>query len=176
MTKYICRALVAGPISTLLNPQHIPERYATEVETVVTGVGDTDLRAMYKAIANLFLRANEETFSYSDEQIRLIIASREEKEKELFIKRLDKMSKEEQQVAKRNKLLGIGEWAVGGTKVIREYDPDRYEAERIERANAGIIDYVAPNGREFDALGFNYGAEYDTGGGYDNAQFGEDEY
>ena len=59
-----------------------------------------------------------------------------------------------------NKSLGIGEWAVGGTKAIREYDEDRYEAERTERAQAGLVDYPEVGAEE----------------GYDHVDQAEDDY
>jgi hypothetical protein len=61
--------------------------------------------------------------------------------------------------------LGIGEYAVGGTKAIYAYDKDRYDIEREQRAQAGIIDFpgVGPEGpehgeglgqRQVDGLGY----------------------
>jgi hypothetical protein len=45
---------------------------------------------------------------------------------------------------------------------------------------AGIVDYsgagAAAEGRSFDMMGFDYGAEYEVDGGYDNAQTAEDDY
>ena len=70
------------------------------------------------------------------------------------------------------KQLGMGKWAVGGTKAIRQYDADRYEAERAERAAAGIVDFpgqdaanaAGEGGQPYDMFGAEYGAAYDAAG------------
>jgi hypothetical protein len=41
---------------------------------------------------------------------------------------------------------------------------------------AGIVDYQDPyEGRQYDMMGFNYGAEYDRDGGYNHEQMGEED-
>jgi hypothetical protein len=50
------------------------------------------------------------------------------------------MSKEAKTVEMLNKKLGLGKWAVGGTKAIYAYDPEQYEREKQEREAAGIFD------------------------------------
>jgi hypothetical protein len=92
------------------------------------------------------------------------------------------MSRDERKVELVLKGLGMGKWAAGGTKAIRQYDEDRYEVERAERAAAGISDYDAQNveaanqGRPMDMFGLDFGAEYDADGGYDHEQIAEDDY
>ena len=66
----------------------------------------------------------------------------------------------------------MGKWAVGGSKAIRQYDADRYEAERVERAMAGIMDYpemggadeAERRGRAYDMFGADFGGDYDAEG------------
>ena len=72
---------------------------------------------------------------------------------------LGKAGKEIEMIKMR---LGIGKWAVGGTKAIYAYDKERYDVERDERAQAGIIDFPGygpegPRGGQpkTDALGFD---------------------
>ena len=95
------------------------------------------------------------------------------------------MTKEMKQIELLKKKLGLGKWAVGGTKLIYAYDKDRYDYEREERAAAGIVDFPgqgpeggqAPIGRQVGTDGFhNYGAEYEREGGYEVAQMREDDY
>jgi len=59
------------------------------------------------------------------------------------------------------KKLGIGEYAVGGTKAIYAYNEEQYDRERIQRNEMGFTEMVE-------------GGEGD--GGYDNAQVQEDDY
>ena len=70
------------------------------------------------------------------------------------------MTRDRRKVEAALKQLGMGKWAVGGSKAIRQYDADRYEAERAERAAAGIVDYpgleaanAAEGGGAYDMFG-----------------------
>ena len=58
--------------------------------------------------------------------------------------------------------LGLGDWAVGGTKGIYAYDPERYDVERDQRAQAGIIDFpgYGPEGATVQQNDLGY---YNTG-------------
>jgi hypothetical protein len=89
------------------------------------------------------------------EQIRELIAERNEKEKANIIKKMNDMSRAGKDIEKIKIKLGIGEYAVGGTKAIYAYDQERYDIEREERAQAGIIDFPGqgPEGGEGGATG-----------------------
>jgi hypothetical protein len=128
----------------------------------------------------------KERLSYDDKQLREIIAIRNEKERTNIIAEFDKMTQEERAVELTMKRLGMGRWAVGGTKAIYAYDPEHYDRERIERERAGIIDFpgLGPDeirqmeGRQIDGIGlFEPGndAYYEREGGYDHIQTNEDD-
>jgi len=82
-------------------------------------------------------------------------------------------------IEKMKKRLGIGKWAVGGTKVIYAYDKDYYDLERQKRLDAGIIDFpglgidTIQQGPEVDQLGFKVEGEQD---GYDHNEHGDDDF
>jgi hypothetical protein len=59
--------------------------------------------------------------------------------------------------------LGMGKWAVGGTKAIWRYDPNQYVSEREAMEAAGITRF----GPEVDV--------YERDGGYDVVQTREDD-
>ena len=128
----------------------------------------------------------KEAKKYSDKEIRELITARNEKEKLQFVNEIAGMTKEMKAIEKLKKQLGLGKWAVGGTKAIYAYDADRYDYEREERAAAGIVDFPGygpdelplPQGRPVGADGFvDYGAEYEREGGYDvNQNAGDDDY
>lgn len=170
MVNYIQRAFLMGPLFSYLDPQDIPDGVSDRVE----GAG-ARIRDLYLAIAQLVDRIRDEGLNYSDEQIRILLEERREKEKMLFIKKQDKMTKEEAQIERMNKRLGLGDYAVT-LKQVRNMDEQQQEREREQRALAGIVDYVDPTqGRDYDMLGFNFDAEYEAEGGYDNAQWGDDD-
>ena len=118
------------------------------------------------------------------------------KEKQQFIGEIDRMSRDERKVELMMKSLGMGKWAAGGSKAIRQYDPERYEVERAERVAAGITDYAglakqggpggpggpgAQGGQTVDMFGMDFGGDYDAGGNtmngdYTDGAMREDEY
>jgi pimeloyl-ACP methyl ester carboxylesterase len=115
----------------------------------------------------------------TEEEIRFRLEQRVEQEKQVFIGKMDRMSRDERKVENVLKGLGMGDWAAGGSKAIRQYDEDRYEVERAERAAAGITDYDQGQGVQatpVDMFGMDFGADYDAGGGYDHDQIAEDDY
>ena len=92
-------------------------------------------------ISEMAARFKVEGSHLTPEQIRELIAERNEKEKANIIKKMNDMSRAGKDIEKIKIKLGIGEYAVGGTKAIYAYDQERYDIEREERAQAGIIDF-----------------------------------
>jgi hypothetical protein len=74
------------------------------------------------------------------------------------------------------KQLGIGEWAVGGTKLIYEYDKDYYDLERKRRIDAGIVDFLP--GRKMNENGLSEGRAHDEMGFkvYNRSEFAKEGY
>jgi hypothetical protein len=119
-----------------------------------------------KFVSEMIMRFRDEGFKLTPEQIRELIAKRNELEKVNIIKKMNDMSRAGKDIEKIKMKLGIGEWAVGGTKAVYAYDQDRYDIEREQRAQAGIIDFpgYGPEGpgvgpKDTDGLGY-----YNTGG------------
>ena len=177
IVQYISRGFVTGYIRRFVDPHAIPES-DEEIPS-----GSVNIKGLYQALALAIRRYSHGSRIPTEEEIRTRLEQRVEAEKQKFIGKLDRMSKDERRVALVNKGLGLGEWAVGGTKAIRQYDPERYEAERTERAQSGLVDYMdlgAANteegaGRAFDMFGY-VTTDADAGGGYDHDQLGEDDY
>jgi hypothetical protein len=78
------------------------------------------------------------------------------------IHKFDRLTPEEKAVELMNKKLGTGDWAVGGTKVIRLYNEDQYERERVQRAERGLegLGYGATQGVGADEAGADEGVDY----------------
>ena len=155
MIVYLLRAYVMGSVARLLDPHNVP---AGEGDGEGEGTG---LRGLQRAFLTCLSRYSQGSRIPTENEIRLDLEKRAEAEKQKFIQRLDKMTREQRKVELVNKTLGIGEWAVGGTKAIRQYDPERYEAERTERAQAGLTDYPVADAMD---------------SGYDHVQMEEDAY
>jgi hypothetical protein len=93
----------------------------------------------------------------SEEEIRMRLEERIEKEKQLFIGSIGGMTAERRKVELMNKQLGIGKWAVQD-KDIRKYNPERFLVEQQERLESGFVE-----GEALDS-------------GYDHDQQAEDDY
>ena len=101
------------------------------------------------AIQTCILRYKQEALKYSDEQVRDGIAARDEIERQSYVKKLSKLNPDEKRVEMTKKRLGLGEWAVGGTKLIYKYDKDFYDLEREKDEAAGIDNWRNTEGEKF---------------------------
>jgi hypothetical protein len=151
--RYFTSALVGGILEEFINPNIRPPDLDGDFES-------TDTRAPIHIFDTCVKKLVQEGMNFSDETIRDMINKRNEKEKNLFIARFDKLTAEEKASMKVMKKLGLGEWAVGGTKAIYAYDADQYGMERNQRAEMGFGEGEAVTGAD----------------GYDTVQMGEDDY
>ena len=178
---YIQRTLLYGPLSTLLDSSQLPPGF--EDVSPVRSAGDKSMKFLLELITETLAKYRVERLSFNDEELKQMIAIRNEKERVNVISEFDKLTDEERAIEVMNKRLGIGKWAVGGTKLIYAYDKDYYDLEREKRLAAGIFDVpglgIGAEGLqpEFDELGFQMtsDADYEAEGGYDFTQTGEDD-
>ena len=200
MVNYIIRAYLIGAIYRFIDPHQLPSASSAEGgeegEEGEEEEEDEDsvpnMKLLYKSLGQALTKYAVGSKVPTEEDIRTRLEQRAEQEKQVFIGKLDRMGREERRVELVLKGLGMGAWAAGGTKAIRQYDEDRYEVERAERAAAGIMDYPgadggaggaggAAEGRAIDMFGLDFGGEYDAAGetgegGYDHDQMAEDDY
>ena len=180
--KYLKRTLMLGPLAELLDFNRVPPSSKGDVAAV--SLVDKSGTALVAFLTGCMSKFQEESLSYSPDEIRLRIAKAKEKEKMNIINDLDVMDDDGKRVELVNKALGLGRWAIGGTKLIYAYDADQYEKERNERIRRGDTDYpigessVAPNNNMvFDISGMpgqpNF---YEGEGGYDVGQEADDDF
>jgi hypothetical protein len=181
---YIKSGLLYGPLGGLIDSSKIPD--GLELRSSIKEIGDESMIFILRNIMFYLEKYKSESLSYDDEKIRELIAIREEKERVQVIKEFDVLTPEERAVELMNKKLGLGKWAVGGTKAIWAYDKDNYDKEREDRSKAGIIDFpgtsdgqsMIPEGRDHNEFGFPVydDMEFEREGGYDHNQHGDDDY
>jgi len=162
--EYFLKFCLFAPLANLVDPNTLPIAGGTELPA-----SQVEQQALFPArfIADMLNRFKEEGAHLTPEQIREQIAKRSEMEKANILMKMTGMSRATKDIEKIKMKLGLGDWSVGGTKAIYAYDQDRYDIEREQRAEAGIIDFPgygpegpkAPTGREVDGLGY-----YATGG------------
>ena len=129
------------------------------------------------ALQTCIRRYNQEALKYTDEQVRDGIAARDEIERQSYLKKLSKLNPDEKRVEMTKKRLGLGEWAVGGTKLIYKYDKNFYDLEREKDEMAGIENWRSTEGEAFGSGGEGdewnpEGADLDDAAG-DYGQVGE---
>jgi len=173
--QYFLKLCLYAPLASFVDPNILPIA-GVSVEAPASQV---EQQALFPArfISEMAARFKGEGFHLTPEQIREMIAERNEKEKANIIKKMSDMSRSGKDIEKMKIKFGIGEYAVGGTKAIYAYDQDRYDIEREQRAEAGIVDFpghgpegpgAADGQGQMDALGY-YGA-----GGDEEGYIGDD--
>ena len=154
---------------------------------ILYGALDLLFQGANKVLVDIILfhlnKFNAEKLSFSSLEIKSMIELINEKERTLVIDEFDVLSEEVKAIEQMKKRLGIGKWAIGGTKLIYAYDKDYYDLERERRLDAGIIDFPGlgidymPSSAQVDDLGFGDVDDADIEqGGYDNNQHADDDY
>ena len=181
--KYIRNALFLGPFAELLDFNKRPPGSGGEV--AATSLVDKSGTNLVMFLTAIFKQYSAESLSYSPEEIKLRIAKAKEKEKMNIIDDIDKLDDDAKKVELINKSLGLGRWAIGGSKLIYAYDATQYEKERDDRIRRGQTDlpYLegnAPpsNNIVYEVGGIIPGQEdfYEREGGYDVAQEDSDDF
>jgi hypothetical protein len=165
--KELKRTLVLGPIGVLLDPSFFPSEDEGETITDASGKSDRFLATFINSIINKF---REEHLSYDPIKIRQTLEESKEREKQRFIGDLDRMKPEEKALELVKKRIGIGRWAIGGTKLVYAYDPEQWEKNRQE--NLRNYAETAGGGAQGHATMLQNGMEQPdlqtADGGYDN--------
>jgi len=104
------------------------------------------------------------------------IEARNEKERSSIIKKFNDMDEDEKKLELVKKKLGLGDWSVGGTKLIYAYNANYWELEREKRIEAGIDDFPGlqdnqPITTSFDIFSMSESREED---GYDVREQNDD--
>jgi hypothetical protein len=115
-----------------------------------------------------------EGLNFTPDQIRDMINRRNDIEKTSFINRFDRLTPEQKRIELMKKRLGLGEWAVGGTKAIYAHNPEMYERERVQRLDMGFQDFMGGTG-DVTLPGAEADWRAEADGAYDTAQMGEDD-
>jgi len=173
--EYFLKFCLYAPLMNFADPGILPMARDTEVPSHV----EPDALFPAKFISNMLNRFKSEGFKLTPSQIRELIAVRKEEEKANILKKMTKMARAEKDIVKIQMKLGLGDWAVGGTKAIYAYDTDQYDKEREQRAQAGIVDFhefgqeaTGQGQGQADALGY-FQDGGDEAGYIDDAELGD---
>lgn len=167
--EYFLKFFFYSSLANFVDPNVLP--FVSDAEVPASQV---EQQALFPAkfISEMLNRFKDEGFNLTPQQIRELIAKRSEMEKTNILKKMTEMPRATKDIAKIQMKLGIGEWAVGGTKAIYAYDADRYDIERDQRAQAGIIDFPG-HGPEGPGQPDYFEAQGDEAGYIDDAELGD---
>ena len=151
--EYFLKFCLYSPLANFVDPNTLP--IAKDAEAPSSHV---EQQALFPAkfISDMVNRFKEEGLSLTPEQIRELIAKRNEMEKANILRKMTDMPRAQKDITKIQMKLGIGEWAVGGTKAIYAYDKERYDIEKDQRAQAGIQDFPGMGAGEAQVDGLGY--------------------
>jgi hypothetical protein len=158
--QFLQRCLIGGAFAEFVMPNHVPSNEPGLVAP--TSSISVPARLPAKILQSCLLKYKEEGLAYSEEQIREMIQDRIEKEKAKIMRDKNDMTPEQRKLDNMLQRLGMGKWAVGGTKAIWRYDPNQYVSEKEAMEAAGITRF-APQ------VDF-----YEAEGGYDVVQTTDD--
>jgi hypothetical protein len=144
--NYLKNAMIAGIFWEFINPQTVGNK------------------SLLKVMAWCLLkpRQPDENTILSPDEIRKIIAARNESEKVEIIKDFDRMEPDEKRAELAMKALGLGRWARGASKGIFSYDEEQQAFEAGERVRRGLEDFYGLSAEEKAA---REREEFDEGGG-----------
>lgn len=165
---YVTTALIGGILAEFVDPNFVPP--GTEDGGAAVDLG---ARAPIQILDICIQKIRLEGLNFTEDQIREMINKRTDIEKSSYIGRFEKLTPEEKAVEKMKKNLGLGEWAVGGTKAIIAYNPEQYEREREQRLVMGFTDFLQPGAITMQDEPPGALVQED---GYENDQVQEDDY
>jgi len=152
----------------------------------IAAISDTSISLLVKIINYTIANFNKYKLGYNDEQLKQILESRAEKEKQGMLSALDDMSDEQRRIYTLQMKLGIGRFGVNVRKDIIGYSKDQVELEARLNKEAGIVtslsgpdfrDEMVNEGFEGEEDDLNQGDEelneFEQGYGDDNQDYGE---
>lgn len=138
--QYLLYALILPPLASLMDPNEVPDDEFAQ--SASEAVRDNSVRLIYQVMTTALAKFRKERLNYSDKEIKERLQVRAEQEKVKIIEEIKAMSDDKKRIEMIYKKLGLGKYSIGGTKAVYQYDAERYDIERTERAEAGIVDFA----------------------------------
>ncbi len=138
--QYLLYGMILPPLASLMDPNEIPDD--DFAQSASDAVRDNSVRLLYQIVTTALAKFRKERLSYSDKEIKERLQVRAEQEKVKIIEEIKAMSEDKKRIEMIYKKLGLEKYSIGGTKAVYQYDPERYDIERTERADAGIVDFA----------------------------------
>jgi hypothetical protein len=182
--QYLLQAIILPPLATMMDPNELPaEEYA---QSASDAVRDNSVRLLFQLITTTLAKFRKERLSYDDKEIKERLQVRAEQEKVKIIEEIKAMSDDRKRIEMLYKKFGLEKYSLSGTKDVYRYNPERYDIERNEREDAGIVDFATdgfgPEGEPVQELYggdengiFNFGPQAEVGYDFDGNNEFDDE-
>jgi hypothetical protein len=172
--SYLVGSLILGILGEFINPNVVPAGAGAGIG----GAVDATARVPLNILELCITRLKTEGLNFTEEQIRDMIARRDQMELRLFIKKLE-LPPDEKKMALRIKRLGLKEWGKGAANVYT-LNADQYERDREQRLAMGLVDFGQDPATAAALAALSAADAYGGGGagaeaGYDVAQYGADD-
>jgi hypothetical protein len=123
----VLNTFVISALASLIDPDI--KAVDEEGNEVAGGPGNSEA-FLQSFVVEMVKKYTKEYLVYRPDIIKQRIEEANEMEHQRFIDYLDKLPQNLKKLEMTKKQLGIGMWAIGGTKATYQYDPDHWEANR----------------------------------------------
>jgi hypothetical protein len=180
--KWIQMAFFYGPLAELFDSSIVPfEDLETvpgyilpvfETETTETtvkkgsareSINDKSIKLLLKIINDCVNSFHQYQLSYNDDELKQVLEERAEREKQVMIGSMLRMSAEQKAIYKQQRALGLGQFGINVIKQVVNYDKEQTEKDTEIIKQAGLATSLAPANEDemenegFEGEGFNQG-------------------
>ena len=151
--KYIQMCLFYGPLAELFNrteqpfkdlavvPEYVlpkgPDE-ETEPTTALQAMNDTSIKLLKTIVIDMVTMFQQYQLSYNDDQLKQVLEERAEKEKQVMLSTLQKMSPEEKNLHKQQRTLQIGVFGLDVIKKVVQYNKEQVEIDTNVLKETGL--------------------------------------
>jgi hypothetical protein len=174
--KYIQQCLFYGPLAELFNgmkepfedmskvpPYILPTEPVTEAEptSALKSMNDSSIKLLQSIINAMVKMFQQYQLSYNDYQLKQMLEERAEKEKQVMLGSLQKMSAEEKNIHKLQRNLKIGVFGLDVIKKVVQYDREQVAIDTNILRDTGLA--LSVSGVQYDDIEEPEGFEAEGG-------------
>ena len=163
--KYIQMCLFYGPLAELFNgtqqpfedlatvPEYVlPKESEEEAEptSALKSMNDSSIKLLKSIINDMVTMFQQYQLSYNDNLLKQILEERAEKEKQVMLSSLQKMSPEEKHIHKQQRDLKIGVFGLDVLKKVVQYDKEQVEIDTNVLKETGLA--LSVSGVNYDDI------------------------
>ena len=174
--NYIQRCLFYGPLAELFDgmqqpfedleavPEYVLPRGGeeeAEPTSARASMNDNSIKLLKIIINDMVTMFQQYQLSYNDDQLKQILEERAEKEKQVMLSSLQRMSAEEKNIHKQQRNLKIGIFGLDVIKKVVKYDKEQVTIDTNVLKDTGLA--LSVSGVKYDEMGETEGFEEEEG-------------